>query len=1186
MVKAYKRNIVFILAFMAYLGSLLIASPQLSHAQNVQKRGTPSILLNSKYDEFNLLPEYVRVFKDPDKKLNAASLLTKFNRGEGETVTSRKILDLSYQSDPLWVVFRVQNNNYSQSQWFLYLGSFADYVQGTSDRIAFFDLSYTNPLLMDGRTIDNKRQLFKQDLNAIPFTVKPSARKTFALYLEPTPGMATSIPLTIYNDEAYNKAQYKSDLSRNVIYMCTVLLFLLFVVFTFLYKDPLPIFLCGYLVFHYLMFMNNGELVSIGNDTTIELNAIIYALSYLTAGLIGLSTLWNIPTEQKRSFYIILSLMVLCTFAGLGAYFFSDTAFFLTLSTRYLPILAPLTLTLAFIFISAPPNLNDTIRTFIFAWALLFFAAFLTELAKANIFRIDLFQIHLYWLTFPFQIMILSFSAIKVMQINKDHNDMVSVEQNKQDDTERQMQRSKEVADQERLVHILQRERELLAELREREAERAVAMREAKEIADQANKAKSAFLAVISHEIRTPMTGIMGMIRLINRTPLNETQTEYIQTIESSGDTLLALLNDILDLSKVEEGKMQIEMINFNLIKLIKSVALLMTGRADEQRLDLKVEIEGDIPEILVGDPTRIRQILLNLISNAIKFTQKGHVTLECKLIEQDNNSCVIHLGVRDTGIGLDDATQKKLFTPFTQADASISRQFGGTGLGLTICKKLVNAMKGDIQIKSSLGEGSTFYFSLPFDLGYGEIEEDVDTQNLYVPPMTILVADDNEVNQKVVRSLLEHDKHKITTVSEGLKALQLLSQNDYDVIFMDMEMPGLSGIETTLKIRGLSNPDKADTPIIAMTANTMQEDINKCFDAGMNDYVSKPIDPDRLSEVLFNLVDNKLSVKDAQRQARLKAEQPSLSPKQNAEAPSAAQENRTQTTQAPTEITPIAAPPSPPVKTVRPADQQTADVNSSLAAEKHIQPTLAPQDVGIDPTPAHQIPTSANVVDPLEPKSADVSPKLQLPENTSSLHLEGQDPTTDPQKSNFGLDLTEPSFTEPVENLSVNKQIQEPQPVQAQIQQLDNPPAPPVVPVPPVEPTPPVEPAPPVAPEQSVDMSTLLFDDAVLGGLKDSLGGEAILDMMQDLYTTSDDLINKSEQSVREGDISAAGDRAHDLKGMSANFGLTGVSDIAGAIESGARNNASLEEIQSLVATLRPNYEQMKAQLVIWLNR
>lgn len=423
------------------------------------------------------------------------------------------------------------------------------------------------------------------------------------------------------------------------------------------------------------------------------------------------------------------------------------------------------------------------------------------------------------------------------------------------------LKEAKELSEHKRLIQILERERQNMAEMQVQAARQTEEMRKAKENADEANRAKSAFLAIVSHEIRTPMTGIMGMVRLLQDTSLTRPQREYTGTIKDSGDAMLALLNDILDYEKIENGKMELEILDCDIKRLVRSIHTLMGGHAASKNIELVLEIDSSVPNWIKCDPTRLRQVLLNLINNAIKFTSQGRVYLRVRNLTSEEllsqGIYQLYFAVQDSGIGISPEVQKKLFMPFSQADNSISRKYGGTGLGLAICKRLIENMGGGISISSKEGEGSTFFFTLNLPVGQEGAEEG-SAQNESSSAITlqnnisVLVVDDNGINQRVVTGFVEKYGAKTTTASDGPSALNLISQDHFDMILMDIELPGMSGIEVTQRIRDSHIFKKANIPIVALSGNVSDEDIMIYKNCSMNDFAPKPITLEKIQDLLL----------------------------------------------------------------------------------------------------------------------------------------------------------------------------------------------------------------------------------------------------------------------------------------------------------------------------------------------
>jgi signal transduction histidine kinase/ActR/RegA family two-component response regulator len=406
----------------------------------------------------------------------------------------------------------------------------------------------------------------------------------------------------------------------------------------------------------------------------------------------------------------------------------------------------------------------------------------------------------------------------------------------------------------ERLMYMAAKDVTAQKEMEER-------LRQAKDEAEAAARAKMQFLANMSHELRTPVNGIIGLTELALETDLNEEAREYLDSSRASCDALLSVVNDVLDFSKIDAGALELESVGFDMAGLIDGVVRVVGVRAQEKGLSLRTSIASDTPLRLKGDPDRLRQVLLNLAVNAVKFTDSGWARIEVQPAELRPESALLRFAVVDTGIGIPQDKLQAIFCPFTQADSSMTRRHGGTGLGLAIARRLVEAMRGELSAQSVLGRGSRFEFTVELSLerAASEVSEPSSTSE-FSRPLRILLAEDNRINQLVTIRLLERLGHVVDTVTDGKEAVERMASSTYDVVLMDLQMPEMDGIEATQAIRRLERErGHRRVPVVALTARATKDDREECLGAGMDGYLQKPFVRETLIEAIAEVVDRSM---------------------------------------------------------------------------------------------------------------------------------------------------------------------------------------------------------------------------------------------------------------------------------------------------------------------------------------
>ena len=382
-------------------------------------------------------------------------------------------------------------------------------------------------------------------------------------------------------------------------------------------------------------------------------------------------------------------------------------------------------------------------------------------------------------------------------------------------------------------------------------------LKTAKNQSDDALKAKERFLANMTHELRTPLTSIVGLSSLLEETEMNNEQKEYLQNIKQSSDHLLAIINDLLEFSKLGTGKLNLEKSQFSVRKTIQRIERSMEFELKNRKLEFITSIDEAIPHSIIGDEYRLNQILINLVGNAIKFTPNGSICIEVKKISESSNHVELEFWVIDTGIGIVKEKQEIIFESFTQESSDTNRKYGGSGLGLAITKQLIEIQNGSIRVKSEKGKGSSFVFTIPYQKKQDINSDKYKDQMILLENNKVLLVDDNEMNLLFTKSLLDKNNLKTKICNDGEEALQKLKDEDFDIILLDLHMPKMDGYELSRIIRNFTDKKKSSIPIIALTAAATLNEIKKCFDSGMNDYLVKPFKKDELISKIISLLLN-----------------------------------------------------------------------------------------------------------------------------------------------------------------------------------------------------------------------------------------------------------------------------------------------------------------------------------------
>ncbi len=858
----------FLWAFMAVLLCCFAVSAPVS-AQTKMAEGLGVVGLNSGQDSVDLKGK-VFLFEDKFKKYNLAAAWKEINSDAEGYLADTNTLHMAQSSSSYWLLFRI-NNQSEVDRWVL---DFGDTVMGRSGfvhKIMAYDITNQKLILKilgnENKSLDKFDNLVESAITLdlpigqttqVMFYIEPAAKKPFII----APRLTTKA-------QYFSRGIEKLDRHEMTIYVYLALFFMM-LTFTIIYRKPHQLFGTLFLLFGLAHYMIENTLLYLDSEFYEQSLFFSYILMQISVFYVFYNYFYDRVLSSALVRKIALLSPVFClVITAFSVFAVPDDIAYMV----FLVAISLMAMTTIFLFSA---NLTSKVLVkylFIvsgFAYTIAYWLGSVAIEFPLDAYGQYINYGYVYGQLALSLILILSM-PIRRPQSSKSSAPLSGLSKNVFQSSSNYKD-SKDMADRERLLRVLDRERELLEEARAREAQKTDEMRKAKDTADEANQAKSAFLAVISHEIRTPITGVLGMVKLLLTSQLTAVQKDYAQTIQDSGDAMLSLLNDILDYEKIESGKLDLEFISFDVKRMMQGIERLMTSHADSKGIGLVLSIEDNVPDYLVGDPTRLRQVVLNLLSNAIKFTEHGDVQIIVKKIDMGTTDTArivglsgdqpvhsIYFGVQDSGIGLSADAQKTLFTPFTQAKADTTRKYGGTGLGLSICQKLINAMGGEISINSKEHEGSTFFFTVDMQEGDAQEAQSEETNRFELKRNTehsyrVLAVDDNGINLKVLNGFIDKLGHECVKVESGEEAIIKLQEEPFDMILTDVNMHGISGLEMTKQIRAMQHAELSAIPIVALTGNSGQEAVHECYHAGMDDFILKPVNPKALNGVFDKL--------------------------------------------------------------------------------------------------------------------------------------------------------------------------------------------------------------------------------------------------------------------------------------------------------------------------------------------
>lgn len=1062
---------------MVLTGFLLFALPATAQQTMVQAATSSSMppspaILHDDQDIYNLGPN-AYITADPNGRVSYNDLITGHLSNHRGVTTEYSILPMGTTPIPHWIIMAVKNESQNR-EWVLSLGTHATGRYGSYSRLFIYNHLAGNYLLYampDKNGVMPKPEALPLNGSGVAFDLAPGKQALLVAYIVPEGGAPVTFVPQIMTEHAYWNAQNSPFAGTTLLRMILLGTMGYFFGLLILRQSLIAISFIAYLLAQSALFeiqnvMPYSDFLFAGEVTPLLLSLCVLC------GLVLTKLFLNIHGSRSKESLVIYGIMLAITLFSGMALSLPDTSGLRPIVLLGIPMLGMLFM--ALLSVAQAMIGKPAAGLMAVGWFVLLGGRLISDLSALGTLTPSLMMVNAYLIALVLQCAIfIGASFARVWAIDQDKEDAEETAEEDADAISR-IRQAKDGSENARLLKVIEHERSILQELRDRELQQNEEMRRAKDGADMANRAKSAFLAVISHEIRTPMSGIMGMVRLLLDTTLSKDQRDYARTIQDSGDAMLALLNDILDFEKIESGKMELEIVDFDLLRLVNDIMTLMSGHASQKKIVLKADIDPNVPRFVRGDPVRLRQVLLNLTGNAIKFTSEGSVILSVK-IPADSGAGregwnKIYFGIRDSGIGISKEAQKNLFNPFSQADNSISRKYGGTGLGLAICQRLIEAMGDKIAIDSIEGQGSTFYFTVLTETGHAERVEDVassmSARHNQKPEkvLNVLCVDDNDINLKLLKEFVSRLGHHPTLAGSGEQAINLMKVERFDMILMDIALPGISGMGATRAIRALPDRLKAAVPIIALTGNVRDEDIRQCYAANMNGHLAKPIEPDKLKAQIDKVIQGKLD---------------------------------------------------------NPVTLEKTDIQS-----------MTVQEVKISDEKQSESPSLSFEDETLEANGA-AMPSIRAyalrSENPASLTSQFTD-----------IELDEDSFAEA---LILTEERQK-------------------VPL----------------------VSNDVFDHALLDGLKSSMKPADLKDMVESLTHKNDEILLALQTAIGKNDLTVIGARAHEMKGMSGNFGLKELATLAGQIEKAVRENAP-DDLSTIIAALPEAANRSKAALDEWMS-